>query len=85
MKILSTILIVIGFLISGVCSLMIFYATHVAISATQNSETSGIGDVVWGLSSAYLFSLINLAGFAILGVGVLLLIIGLFTGRKQQI
>lgn len=84
MKIISTILIVIGFAISGICSLGIFYATYTGVSGIKTGETSGIASVAWGLSTAYLLSFANLFGFAILGIGVLLLVIGLFSGRKQQ-
>jgi hypothetical protein len=84
MKIISTILIVIGFLISGISSLIIFYATFTGVNGIRNSETAGISGIAWGLSTAYLASFVNLFGFAILGIGVLLLVISMFTGRKQQ-
>jgi hypothetical protein len=83
MKILSIILIIIGFAISGICSLVILYATHIAMNTTQDSASS-LANIAWGLGTAYLASIANIVGFAILGLGVLLNIIGLFSGRKQQ-
>lgn len=85
MKIVSLILLILGFVICGVCGLVIFYATYTGISGFQNeSGSAGIADVTWGLSTAYLASFGNLLGFGILGLGILLAAVGMFTGRKQQ-
>jgi uncharacterized membrane protein len=84
MKIISLILIILGFVISGICSLVIFYAGFTAMSGIQNGATSGIADVAWAMSTTYLVSFVNLLGFAILALGILLAVIGLFTERKQK-
>jgi hypothetical protein len=84
MKILSLILIILGFVISGVCSLVIFYASFTAMSAVGTGASSAIGEVAWAMSTTYLVSFVNLLGFAILGLGILLAVIKMFTGGKQQ-
>jgi hypothetical protein len=83
MKILSLILIILGFAISGVCSLIIFYAAFTAMSAVGTGDARALGEIGWAMSTTYLVSFVNLLGFAILGLGVLLAVIGMFTGRKQ--
>ena len=84
MKIVSLILIILGFIISGICSLIIFYATFKGVTGIQGGQTSGIADVAWAISTTYLVSFVNLFGFAIIGLGILLAVIGLFTGKKQE-
>jgi TRAP-type mannitol/chloroaromatic compound transport system permease small subunit len=84
MKTISLILIILGFIISGICGLIIFYASFTAMSAVGTGASSAIGEVAWAMSTTYLVSFVNLFGFAILGLGVLLAVIGMFTGRKQQ-
>ena len=84
MKIISSIIIGIGLVITLISSLVIFYATHTGVSGVTNSAERGIGDIAWGLSTAYYASFINLFGCAILVLGVLLALVAMFTGRKKQ-
>lgn len=85
MKIVSVLLTVIGLLITGFSSLGIFYSIFTAVNAGKNSGAEGIGIVIWGLNTAYKLGFVNLFGLAILFFGVILLIVAMFTGKKQQI
>ena len=85
MKIIASIITVIGLLITGICSLGIVFSMYSATNAMKSAETSGIGIFAQWFSYAQMLSYANLFGLAILFIGVVLMIVAMFTGRKKQV
>ncbi len=84
MKILSIILIIIGFLITGSSSLGIFYSLHTGMTALANDGSIGLAALTQIFYTPYYLSLVNIFGAVILFFGVLCAVIGIFTGKNPQ-
>lgn len=84
MKIISIILIIFGFILCVGSSLGIRFAIYTLVDGLMSSDTAGIGMVASAISSASLLSYVNLFGCAIIFIGILLNIVGMFAGRKRQ-
>ena len=84
MKILSIILLVIGFILCGISSLALRYYLWQVINGMMASGTAGIGIVANGFDKMSLLSYVNIFGCVIIFLGIITSIVSLFTGRKQQ-
>ncbi|CAN5596898.1 hypothetical protein BH10ACI1_BH10ACI1_26320 [soil metagenome] len=85
MKIIALIITIIGMLITGISSLGIVYSIHTAIESMKNAGNAGIGIFASWISTTQTLSYVNIFGAAILFLGVVLTVIVMFTGRKQQV
>jgi hypothetical protein len=72
MQVISRGLIVVGLLIIVAGNLATYYGIHTAVNAMRDTAESGIGDVAWGMSSAYFYSFVSLFGCLLLVVGLVL-------------
>ncbi|MGC2236846.1 MAG: hypothetical protein WA584_11845 [Pyrinomonadaceae bacterium] len=84
MKIISVILTFIGFVLCLAGSVGSQYFLRVILAAMISSETSGIGAMARGFDNAMLSGYVAIFGCAIIFLGLLISVISLFTGRKQQ-
>lgn len=84
MKIISLILIFIGFVLAFIGSVGVQYLLRATLNAMMDSANSGIGEIASGFSNAFLSNYVALFGCAIIFLGLVLNIISMFTGRKQQ-
>jgi uncharacterized membrane protein len=85
MKKISIILIIIGFLITGISSLGIFYALHTGMKTLANDGSVGLETLTRIFYTPYYLSLVNIFGAVILFLGVVLTIVAMFIGKKQQV
>ncbi len=83
MKVLSIILISIGFLITGSSGLGIFYSLHTGMTAIANDDSVGLAALNRIFYTPYYLSLVNVFGAVILFFGVLCAVIGMFIGKKS--
>jgi hypothetical protein len=72
MRVISRILTVLGLLIAVLSNLLTVFGIRQAVNGTMTAESSGIGAVVSGTHSAFLWSHVGLAGCFILIVGLAL-------------
>ncbi len=72
MNIISKILTGIGLFIVTAGNLATYYAIRVATNGMLTAESSGIGEVAWGMSSAHSYSLASIVGCFILSAGLVL-------------
>lgn len=84
MKIISIILIVIGLLLCAVGSFGTHFFVHHLMHDLMHAETAGIGTIASNLNNAWYLSFVSMAGCALIFFGLILNIISMFTGRKQQ-
>ena len=82
MKVVALIFIAIGFAITALSNLAVFYGLRTAMLGMQDSAASGIGEVAWGMNLSYICSFISLFGCFILFVGVIFSIISLFVKKR---
>lgn len=85
MKIISLILIVIGFFICLATGIGFRLAVGNILSSLMNSETSGIGQIASAISMANLLSYVNIFGSVIIFLGIILSIVSMFAGKKQNV
>ena len=84
MKIISFILTFIGFVLCLAGSVGSQYFLRSTLKVMLESETSGIGAIGRGFDNAMLSGYVAIFGCAIIFLGLLVSIISMFTGRKQQ-
>jgi uncharacterized membrane protein len=84
MKIISVILTFIGFVLCLIGSVGSQYFLRSALKAMMDSETSGIGAIARGFDNAMLTGYVAIFGCAIIFLGLVVSVISLFAGRKQQ-
>ena len=84
MKIISVIIITIGFVICAISSLGIRYSVYNIVSGLMNTETTGIGQLASALSNASLLSYVNIFGCVVIFIGLVQNFISMFTEKKRQ-
>ena len=84
MKIISVILTFIGFVLCLIGSVGSQYFLRATLAAMMDSETAGIGAIARGFDNAMLSGYVAIFGCAIIFLGLLLSVISIFTGRRQQ-
>ena len=83
LKVFSKILIILGFFITLIASLIAFYGVFSAVHGIQNSAESGIGIIVTGMGRAYFWDFVDLFGLAVLAFGLLLALIASITKKAK--
>jgi len=84
MKIIAVILTFIGLVVCFIGSVGTQYLLRSTLYAMMNSETSGIGAIARGFDNAMLAGYVAIFGCVIIFLGLLLNIVSMFTGKKQQ-
>jgi hypothetical protein len=84
MRTISVILTFIGFVLCLAGSVGVQVLLRQTLFALLNSETGGIGAIARGFDNTFLSNYVALFGCLLIFIGLLLNIISLFTGRKQQ-
>lgn len=81
MNMISKILTGVGLLITVGGNLATYYGIRTAVRGIEDSESSGIGAVAYGMSTAYSYSFVSLIGCILLIVGLAL---AALKGRHQS-
>jgi hypothetical protein len=85
MKIIAIIVTVVGTIITGSSSLGMVYSFYIAFEAMRSTEAAQMGIFGAWIRNAQILSYVNLFGVAIIFLGVVLTIVAMFMGRKQQV
>ena len=81
---MSVVLTSIGLFLCFIGSVGTQYMLRSTLNAMMNSETSGIGAIARGFDNAMSLGYVAIFGCVIIFIGLLINIISMFTGRKQQ-
>jgi hypothetical protein len=84
MKVISVILTFIGFVLCLAGSVGVQFLLRSTLDAMMNSETSGIGAIASGFNNTMLSNYVAIFGCALIFIGLIINVISLFGGRKQQ-
>jgi uncharacterized membrane protein len=84
MKIISIILTFVGFVLCFVGSVGVQVLLRQTLAAMMDSETGGIGAIARGFDNTFLSNYVALFGCLLVFIGLLINIISLLAGRKQQ-
>jgi hypothetical protein len=85
MKIISLILVIIGFLLCAVSGLGLRIEVSAITENIMRAEASGIGGLASALYLASVLSYVNIFGCLVIFLGIILNIASLFAGKKQNI
>ena len=84
MKIIAIILTFVGFVLAFFGSVGTQYLLRQTLAAMMNSETSGIGAIARGFDNTMTAGYVAIFGSVLVFLGIIVNIIALLAGRKQQ-
>ena len=84
MKTISLILTFIGLVLCFAGSVGVQILLRQTLNAMMNSETGGIGAIASGFENTFMANYLAIFGCMLVLLGLLLGVISMFTGRKQQ-
>lgn len=81
---MSVVLTFIGLVLCFIGSVGTQYMLRSTLDAMMNSETAGIGAIASGFENTILSNYVAIFGCVIIFIGLLVNVISMFAGRKQQ-